>query len=170
MLKKVATLGQLGVNKDLQSQELPDNAFSDCMNVRFRNGSLQRMKGEQKIFDTPAVTPYWLQPYYSATQQFLVHAGLNAVYADTYTAGVPTRTNITPTVAPTGGVDDRWTGGVLNGVLVMNNGKPLCGIVLCDAASKPPCICMGLVWYCCGICCCKGRPIASICELRGPRW
>lgn len=123
MLKKVAPLGQYGVNKDLQSQELPDNAFSDCMNVRFRNGSLQRMKGEQKIFDTPAVTPYWLQPYYSATQQFLVHAGLTAVYADTYAAGVPTRTNITPTVAPTGGVDDRWTGGVLNGVLVMNNGK-----------------------------------------------
>lgn len=119
MIKTIQLLGQYGINKDTQAQELPENAWSDGVNVRFRNGALERMKGEQKVFDTPVVTPYWLQPYNTATKQFWVHAGLSAVYADDGT----TRINITPATAPTGGVDDRWTGGVLNGVLVMNNGK-----------------------------------------------
>lgn len=124
-LKKVGPLGQFGVNKDQQPQELADNVFSECANVRFRDGGLERMKGEQQVFDTPSVTPYWLQPYYTTTAQYWVHAGLAKVYADTYTGGAPVRTDITPILpsAPTGGVDDRWTGGVLNGVLVMNNSK-----------------------------------------------
>ena len=122
-IKQVGPLGQHGINKDVQPQELADNVWTDGANVRFRDGALERMKGEQKVFDTPAVTPYWMQPYYTSTTQYVVHAGLAAVYVDTYSGGSPSRTNITPTVAPTGGVDDRWTGGVLNGVLIMNNGK-----------------------------------------------
>jgi hypothetical protein len=121
MIKTIQLLGKYGINKDVQPQELPENTWSDGINVRFRNGALERMKGEQKVFDTPSVTPYWLQPYNTATTQYWVHAGLSAVYADDGT----TRTNITPTTAPTGAVDDRWTGGVLNGVLVMNNGKDI---------------------------------------------
>lgn len=118
MIKTTQLLGQLGVNKDAQPQELPDNAWSDAANVRFRNGALERMKGEQKVFTTPTVTPYWLQPYYQGGKRYWVHAGLAAAFADDGT----TRTTITPAVAPTGAIDDRWTGGVLNGVLVMNNG------------------------------------------------
>lgn len=114
----VGPLGKYGIVKDAEPQELPDNAWSDGANVRFRDGAMERMKGEQKIFDTPAVTPYWLQPFYQGTSIFWIHAGTGAVYADTGAA----RTNITPASAPTGGVDDRWTGGVLNGVLVANNG------------------------------------------------
>lgn len=112
-------LGQIGVNKDTQPHELKENVWSDCSNVRFRNGALERMKGSQKVFDTPTFTPYWLQPYYQGGKIYWIHAGLAAVAADDGT----TRTVITPASAPTGAVDDRWTGGVLGGVLVMNNGK-----------------------------------------------
>ncbi len=119
MMKTIQLLGQVGINKDTQAQELPDNAWSDGANVRFRNGALERVKGDQRVFDAPVSAPYWLQPYNTATTQYWIHACLNAVYADDGT----TRLNITPATAPTGGIDDRWTGGVLNGVLVMNNGK-----------------------------------------------
>ena len=118
MNKTIANIGKFGIIKDAQPQELPENAWSDGANVRFRNGSLERMKGEQKVFDTPSVTPYWLQPYYQGGKRYWVHAGLASAFADDGT----TRTTITPAAAPTGGIDDRWTGGVLNGVLVMNNG------------------------------------------------
>ena len=120
MLKTIQLLGQVGINKDTQAQELPDNAWSDGANVRFRNGAIERMKGDQRVFDAPVSAPYWLQPYNTATTQYWIHACLNAVYADDGT----TRLNITPATAPTGGIDDRWTGGVLNGVLVMNNVPP----------------------------------------------
>lgn len=118
-IKTTQLVGQLGLNKDVQPQELPDNAWSDCANVRFRNGALERMKGEQRVFDAPTFTPYWLQPYYQGGKIYWIHAGLAAVAADDGTA----RTTITPASPPTGAVDDRWTGGVLGGVLVMNNGK-----------------------------------------------
>lgn len=119
MIKTTQLVGQYGVNKDTQPQELPDNAWSDAVNMRFRNGAMERMKGEQQVFATPLVTPYALQAYYQGGNKNWIHAGLSAVYADN-AAG---RTNITPATAPTGGIDDRWTTGVLNGTLVMNNGK-----------------------------------------------
>lgn len=120
MIKTVPNVGQYGINKDSQPQELPENAWSDGANVRFRSGALERMRGAQKVFETPIATPYWIQPYYTATERYWVHAALAGVYADD---GSGARLNITPSGAPTGGIDDRWTGGVLNGVLIMNNGK-----------------------------------------------
>lgn len=121
MIKTTQLLGQYGVNKDVQPQELPDNAWTDGANMRFRNGAMERMKGEQKIFDTPSQVPYWLQAYYQGANRWWVHAGLTGIYADNGT----TRQDITPTSAPTGAIDDRYTGGVLNGVLVVNNGNDI---------------------------------------------
>lgn len=117
----VPMLGQYGVIKDQPPHELPINAWSDAANIRFRENGAERFKGEKSPFATPAVTPYWLQQYNANNKRFWVHAGTSALYADDGT----TRTNITPTSAPTGTVDDRWTGGVLNGFLIANNGVNL---------------------------------------------
>lgn len=113
----IPVLGKFGVIKDIAPQELPINAWSDCINMRFTDGGVSRIKGEKKIFDTPVVVPYHLQPYTVDGVRYWVHAGLSTVYADDGT----TRSNITPTSAPTGGIDDRWTGGIFNGILIANN-------------------------------------------------
>lgn len=118
-IKTTQLLGRIGTNKDVQPHELPDNAWSDGANMRFRNGHMERMKGEQQIFATPTQAPYWLQAYYQGGNRWWVHAGLTGIFADNGT----TRKDITPTSPPTGAIDDRYTGGVLNGVLVANNGK-----------------------------------------------
>ena len=118
MIKTIQLLGQVGINKDAQAQELPDNAWSDGANVRFRNGALERMKGEQQVFGATTVVPYFVIAYYTAGKRYWIHAGLGKVFADDGT----TRTEITPATPPSGAIDDRWTGGVLNGVLVLNNG------------------------------------------------
>ena len=76
------------------------------------------MKGEQQVFGATTVVPYFVIAYYTAGKRYWIHAGLGKVFADDGT----TRTEITPATPPGGGIDDRWTGGVLNGVLVLNNG------------------------------------------------
>jgi hypothetical protein len=114
----IPTLGQYGVIKDQPPHELPINAWSDASNVRFRENGAERFKGEKSPFATPSVTPYWLVQYNADNKRWWVHAGLNALFADDGTS----RSTITPSSAPTGAIDDRWTGGVLNGVLVANNG------------------------------------------------
>ena len=112
----------LGINSDLSAEELGNGVWSASENMRFNLGYAERCKGIVQVFATPAVTPYWIAPYATTTTRFIVHAGLAAVYVDDGT----TRTDITGT-APTGAIDNRWTGGSLNGVFVMNNGidKPM---------------------------------------------
>lgn len=112
-------VGQVGMLADLPSQELPPGAWSNSGNMRFRDGAAERFRGETQIFDAPVVQPYYLQPFVNNNKRWWIHAGTAAVYADN---GADPRVNITPAAPPTGGVDNYWTGGTLNGVAVMNNG------------------------------------------------
>lgn len=113
----IPALGQYGVIADQPAQELPLNGVSAALNVRFRDGCAERFLGDVAIFDAPSVTPYFIAPFGTATERFWIHSGLASTYADSGT----TRTDITGT-AFTGGVDDRFTGGSLHGLLVLNNG------------------------------------------------
>lgn len=115
---KIPNAGQFGVVYDLPAYELPVNAWSRASNVRFKDGCVERFRGDAQVFDAPSVTPYYVAPYQVGDYRYWVHAGLSAVYADDGT----TRTDITGT-APTGSATDFWNGGTLNGVFVLNNGK-----------------------------------------------
>lgn len=116
MKVSIPALGSVGVVKDIQTHELPLSALSDVINVRFRAGNAERILGETPVFNTPSVIPYYAQVYHTNITKFVVYAGLGAVYADN-----GTKTDITgPSLSGTAG--DRWTGGVLNGVLILNNG------------------------------------------------
>lgn len=122
----IPALGSVGIVRDVPAHELPLSALSDVQNIRMRNGSAERITGDQATFATPSVTPYGLWLYSTDSKSYLVHAGLAAFYVDDGSTNPPTRTDITGT-PPTGDIGDRWTGGVLGGVLVVNNGvdKPM---------------------------------------------
>lgn len=114
---KIANAG-LGVNYDLTPEELPDGVWTDVQNMRFKDGYAQKFKGIKNVFDATSVTPYYLTSYQTTDKKYWVHAGLEQVFVDDGT----TRTEITPVSPFTGAIDDRWNGGTLGGVLVMNNG------------------------------------------------
>lgn len=114
---QIPELGAIGLVADAVPQDLPPNAWTNAQNVVFRDGCAQRVRGLAQFSNTPSITPYFVAPYQTATARFWVHAGLTAVYADDGS----TLTDITGT-APTGAIDDRWSGGSLNGVFVLNNG------------------------------------------------
>jgi hypothetical protein len=116
MLLTIRDCGK-GVNKDALPAELAPGVWSGAWNVEFSNGSVRHRKGVQAVYTTPTAVPYFVMPFVSATARFLVQAGTASVFVD----DGATRTDITG-VAPTGGRDNKWTGGDLNGVLVLNNG------------------------------------------------
>lgn len=118
MSSRVDSLGKYGLNKDAAAFDLAPGAFSDAGNMRFRDGYAERMRGQSQIFTTPSVTPYCLFSYRSGTSKYWVHLGTASAFVDDGT----TRTDLTPGTPFTGAVDDRWTGGVASGVLVVNNG------------------------------------------------
>lgn len=115
----VPTVGQYGVIKDQPAHELPLNAWSDAVNMRFIEQGAERFLGQKRLFDVSAARPIWLQQFNAGGVRWWLHAGKDAFYADD---GVNPRQTITPASAPTGQDSDRWTGGFFNGVFVANNG------------------------------------------------
>lgn len=112
----IPAAGQYGLIADQPAQELPPNAWTTVANMRFRDGCAEKFLGHAQVFTAPSVTPYYLQPFATSTVRYWLHAGLAAVYSDDGT----TRANITGT-ALTATSANRFTGGVLNGVAVLNN-------------------------------------------------
>lgn len=103
---------------DAMPEELDGAAWSSVKNMRFRNGMAERFRGMANVFGVPGAAPYWIAAYSSSTTRYWVTACLAKLYA--YDGA--SQFDITPTVPPAGGVDNRYTGGSFNGVMLFNNG------------------------------------------------
>ena len=54
----INNLSEIGLIMDTPSVSLPPNAFSDCQNVRFRDGAIRKFPGETPItFNPPLPDP-----------------------------------------------------------------------------------------------------------------
>lgn len=113
---KIPDCGQ-GFNQDTMAEELAVGIWSGGYNMRPRGGFMERFHGIQATFTQPSVIPYYLDLFSVNGARYCLHAGLTSVFVDDGT----TRTDITGT-APTGAIDDRWTGGSFQGTPILNNG------------------------------------------------
>lgn len=119
MIIPVNNVGQIGVVIDKQPHELPTNAWSFAQNVRFKDGFAEKFNGHAMVFGNPTVAPYWMKPVETPTSLQWLYAGLLKVY--TWDGGA--HTDITRTAGNYGATADLgWTGDVLGGVPVINNG------------------------------------------------
>lgn len=117
MIVKIPSVAK-GAVPDAMPEELDLGAWSSVVNCVFRGGFMQRCEGNEAFVTTPTVTPHFLLPFRTGTQLGLIHVGLQKAFIDL--AG--TRTEIGRVAAYTGSAADRWTGGTLNGIAVINNG------------------------------------------------
>lgn len=118
----IDSVGSIGIIKDKKPHELPLEAWSSGQNVRFTDNYVEKCKGES-LWQTPTVAPYWAMAVPNPLAFYWVYAGLNKVYA----FDGATHTNITRQTAAVdvnyaATADLNWTGGILNGVPVLNNG------------------------------------------------
>ena len=115
MRAKFTGLGDVGVISDQEGYELAPNALTTLRNMRMAAGSVERVKGHIQVGSDTANVPYYLLPFRTNTASFLIWAGVNDVRA----FDGSTVTDITgPAIAST----ERYTHGVLGGVLLLNNG------------------------------------------------
>lgn len=113
---KIPDVGQ-GFNQDTMAEELAVGVWSNGYNMRPQNGFMERFHGIEATFTQPSVIPYYLDLFSVNGTRYSLHAGLTSVFVDDGT----TQTDITGT-APTGAIDDRWTGGSFQGTPILNNG------------------------------------------------
>lgn len=139
----VEAVGAVGIVKDIPARQLDTNMWSDVKNFRFREGSAIRITGEQAIYQISAsavtftqalaVQPHWILPVQYGDNHYWLYANLTNVYAATSSANRNdiTRQSATTTASITtsSGTKDfsattaiRWSGDVLGGLAIINNG------------------------------------------------
>lgn len=119
---KFPAAGQFGVNRDLSTHELPVNAWTDSVNIRFIDGMASQVLGYKDLYPSPAIVPYHVLPVSVAGVRAWIYAGAGKIY--TVSNGA-VHTNIT---RQTVGVDvdysavrNSWTSCVLGGIPMLNS-------------------------------------------------
>jgi len=123
MIFGINDVGALGIIKDKMPHELPPNAWSGGQNVRFNDGYGQKTDGYAAVFGAPSIAPYSILPVPAQNTYNWIYMGLDKVYVFDGNAHVNITRQITEVdLDYTGAVENAWTGGVLGGVPVINNG------------------------------------------------
>lgn len=118
MIVPIEKVGDVGVVTDRPHNTLPLNAWTACRNVRFRNGAVEKFLGEQPVLGQPVCAPHWLLHTAESGLALWLYAGLNRVGA---TDGA-THADITRTTGNYNTTIVGWTGTIIEGVPVINNG------------------------------------------------
>jgi len=120
---EIATITPRGFIKDLEPAETGPGVYNEAQNVIFNDGFASSAPGWAETPGTMLCKPLWLLPFTDGTTYYWLYAGNN----DAETAGVIGVTDgVTHwDITHAGGVSvtsaGDWTGGVLNGVPVLNN-------------------------------------------------
>lgn len=119
----ISNAGAIGVIQDRKPHELPPNAWSDALNVRMRNGFVEKFNGHSKAFGTPTVAPYNLIPAPTATGYLWLYLGLAKAYAYDGT----NHTDVTRAVGGdyTATADQNWVVTNFQGIPVVTDGNDI---------------------------------------------
>ncbi len=120
---QIATIQPRGFNKDIAAAETGPDVYNDADNVVFSDGFASNAPGWVSTSGVLIGQPLWLLPVYTPLVYWWIYGGNN----DAGTAGFLAVTDGTNhfDITPVGGLQTTapgdWTGGVLNGVPVINN-------------------------------------------------
>lgn len=114
------TIGQVGLNLDLQGHELPPEALTLVKNARFRRGMGERVGGQESVYPGLQRAPYFLLPLAVPSLQKIYWMYFGLTGASIYVDG--THTDISRVAPYTGTVASLWSGAVLQGIPVVTNG------------------------------------------------
>lgn len=117
-IARIENLGSRGVNRDQPDWNLPPEVLSTVQNARFLDGAAHKIEGERDMFGALSIEPHVLIPWKVGANYYYVYANASAIYR--HDGG--TESDITRTSgAYAAGSKPKWTGGVFQGILVLNN-------------------------------------------------
>lgn len=110
----------MGINRALNPADLPKNVWSNGINVRFRDGKASKAQGYSQVFNLLPGDVLSLQPYFSLGIPYWIAGTATKLYR---TEGGPA-VDVSRTVGGdyNASVTSPWNGGILNQVIILNNG------------------------------------------------
>lgn len=125
----VHTAGKIGLNMDLSQHELPIEAWTNALNIRFLDGLAHQAMGYSEYYTGMEVVPYNILALDISNVPYWIYASLAKIYCVTQTAGASVHTNITRQSV---GVDvdyaataNSWTSSLLSGIPILNPGNTI---------------------------------------------
>lgn len=119
----IENVGRAGLVLDIPAAQLPPEAWTSVLNMRFQDGKVFKSPGNALVYDPPSIAPHSLLYWNTTGGPTWIYAGTTTVYT---VSGV-THTNITRYTTTPGddnynaGSRPTWTGGILHGVPILNN-------------------------------------------------
>jgi len=115
-------LNPKGMIKDTNNTVLPNEYFSHTENARFEDGAAKKVLGQDQVFGTPTVAPYFALNWSTGANNYWFYAGSAKIYRYdgsshgdfTRASGGDYATNLTAT--------GNWVGSIFNGLAILCNG------------------------------------------------
>lgn len=120
----VKNCGSVGVIKDLSVAELPIEAWTDSLDVRFLDGYARQFLGHGEVYDSPSFAPQFVMACNVGAARYWLYATATKTFVVTNAGGATTHTDITH-LTPRTGVVNQWTGFVFFGLPILNTGDAL---------------------------------------------
>ena len=133
-IQLIDNIGAVGIVADVDVHKLPDGAWSDVLNMRFDGFTASKVLGTRTVQGSLSAVAYSIFPHTTFNgDKFFAYAGLTSVH----TVNNNIHYDITRLVggAYTTDANELWTGGVLGGLLFMNNGQDIPQVQLTPTAS-----------------------------------
>lgn len=105
-----------GFVPDQVNYNLPEGLFSDGRNVRFRDDSAEKTKGNEAVFGSLSITAIWAKPVGDGVTSYWVYANEAVIYATDGT----THANIS-SASYNCPVNIGYTGGQFHGFMILND-------------------------------------------------
>lgn len=126
---RVPEAGRVGLNQDLSSHELPPQAWTDALNVRFLDGMAYQFNGHGEVYAAAPVIPYHVMQVNVGADRYWMYAGAAKLYAVSSASGSVVHTNITRQTAAVDvdytGAPNAWTSTSLSGIPIFNPGNTM---------------------------------------------
>ena len=112
-------VGQIGIVKDINAWQLPNNVWTDGNNIRAEHGAIQKTPGYKEVMASCPVAPYYITNLVSGTASYWIIGGLTKIYVHNGSSWTDiTRSSGDYSATARAG----WVSTVLGGVLIMTNG------------------------------------------------
>lgn len=123
---EINNLASVGNVRDLPGYQLPPEAFTQALNLRFYNGGVESIGGRTQRFGTPSVAPHFAIPVSTISSTFWIYTSLTKAYVwDGATHTNITRQTASVDVDYTASQTREWNGTLFGGIPILNNGIDL---------------------------------------------
>jgi hypothetical protein len=116
---EVENIARPGIIVDVPDQLLPNGAWTDSRNIRYRDGGAEKCKGYEQAMGNLSLTARWAAPLTDGSSYFWVYASNSVLYA---TDGSSHANVSHPSLSYVATDDLGWNGGAFHGRIIANDG------------------------------------------------